>query len=889
MIRKDKPVSGQLLFLARNGDVGAVSDFIYHIVHFPTRLRYVKSAIHNYLHSVDDFENRVTRAKLLESLVRNIMPLAEDEERFEYAVSTFIKEESRYLDQQILTTYKVFSKALSIVVKIERPRLQSQAFNALSRAFTILTNLILAEEPSNGGRLLSEHELSQLDKAFLLITERIFKMDNEYWKVRALKLLFMQLDAAYSTVEPDAAVQAIEAVLTRIEEARSDRIKVMKLKDNCGLLNRLRLSPLAMKMSLEKFHDMCMQGYFASGADVETTMEAASSLPVKTPPRYVDFCFFYAQWAEKDKKVRIGHTLKAGRQYRLEVAVREKPTGIPVKKRARRRKLRRLSQQDTRIMVVLEAEDNSFINIEEPVQVLILPPMGDSKRNAYFDITPLRKSSEPGDLAKIRVRMYYEFNLIEVAVISAEVAGGFDDPSRSQFGLVRPICFKQERLENEYIDLENILPRMMHIDITKPGEYFCFNFAFFNEKNKKLVFSAPIRLTTAELEDVLLEARNTLYDIATSETFTSRIEGNGEEFGRNIRRLAMVGRKLWLKLFKLEVNKATWEIGAWLEEHPLRTNGVIQVSLDINAACFVFPWALVYDRALPTDGCELPEPEGFWGMRYCIEQRLPDMPGGNDSPIDIEERLDLAFMLWEQFRNVNDQKLLLTKLGTESNGRIKISTPPITKSQICFDLLRNCDSHVLYFYTHGYTHHRQADLGVGQDLYLFKHRYEQLPQDSALKESNRLLYESISQEKFDPNRSWIELTYGKIYLDELYDNVESLASKPLVILNMCESAQITPSLRESFLHFFINRGAKAVIGTECPMTIEFAHPFSEHLFRKLFSGKQIGSSLLSARQHFMKLNNPLGLAYTLVGSATVRFKPSLIPNGKSAVDSTKEG
>ena len=133
------------------------------------------------------------------------------------------------------------------------------------------------------------------------------------------------------------------------------------------------------------------------------------------------------------------------------------------------------------------------------------------------------------------------------------------------------------------------------------------------------------------------------------------------------------------------------------------------------------------------------------------------------------------------------------------------------------------------------------------------------------------VYESIKQDQFEIDRSWIELTHGKLYLDELYGRIEKLESSPFVILNMCESAQVTPSLSDSFIHFFIDRGARGVIGTECPMTLEFAHPFAEQFLGEMIAGTNVGVALLNARRRFLEFKNPLGLAYTLFGSATVCF------------------
>jgi hypothetical protein len=566
--------------------------------------------------------------------------------------------------------------------------------------------------------------------------------------------------------------------------------------------------------------------------------------------------------------------LQAEQWYQLEVAVRVKPTGIPFEG-AERRPIREPKQkQDVTIMVTAEAEDDAFIEIEEPVQTLTLPPRGDSTENALFRVRPLRQSASRNDLVRIRVRLYCKFNLLEVALISAEVVGKFDSPAQSQLGLEKTISFRQERLEREYIDFDNVQPRAMHIDITKRGDHFLFNFAFYNAVDQEMVFTAPARLPATDLEDDLISIRKIWYDIAMSKTLTEQLEGDKDEFLANVRRLAKLGRRLWVKLFKRERRSSMYKIGTWLERHPLKQGGIVQVSLHEDAANFVFPWALIYDRPVPRKEYELPDPKGFWGVRYCIEQQLPSMIKGTDEPVHIEDELKLGFMLWEQFRNVDKEKSLMQSLRARSAGKLEISTPPITDADDCYDLLSDCDAHVLYFYAHGYTRHRQADVGVGPNLELFMRRYERLDEDSPLRETYRVLYESIKQEEFEPDRSWIELTYGRLYLDELYDYIWDLQSGPFVILNMCESAQVTPSLSDSFVHFFLDRGASGVIGTECPMTVEFAHPFAEKFLRDMLAGERVGIALLNARRHFLELKNPLGLAYTLFGSATVCFEPS---------------
>ncbi|NCR90396.1 MAG: CHAT domain-containing protein [Microcystis aeruginosa G13-10] len=597
-----------------------------------------------------------------------------------------------------------------------------------------------------------------------------------------------------------------------------------------------------------------------------TTLEKASE------SRYADITFYYDE-NDSETKVSDGHVLKCGQWYKLEVAVRSKPTGVPSQEPERRR-IREPKQQEP-VTIIITAEGDGF-EIKEPVQTLLLPPMGDSTENANFQVRPLHQSASDKDLASIRIRAYYKFNLLEVSIIQAEVVGKFDDSSQSKLGLEKPISFRQERLEREYLDFDEVEPKAMHIDITKENECFLFNFAFYNNLAQRVEFTAPIHLPDEDLEDALLTIRQTWYDISMSKIFTERVEGDDEEFLKNIRELAKVGQNLWIKLFQLDSGSAMYKVGQWLEDNPLQKGSIIQVSLAENAKEFIFPWALIYDRKVPIKDYELPDIEGFWGLRYCIELQLTNQNKGTDKPVQIQDKLRVGFMLWEQFRNADMQKVLMENWKQRNPDKLDITLPPITDADDCYALLDDCDAHILYFYTHGHTRHRQADIGVEENLKSFISRYESLKKDDPRHELWKFLYESVKQDKSEPDSSWIELSYGKLELNELYGNISQLRSKPLVFLNMCESAQISPSLSDSFIDFFIDRGARGVIGTECPMTVEFAHPFSEKFLGGLLAGEAVGKALLNARSHFMKLKNPLGLAYTLFGSATTCFQPAIL-------------
>ncbi len=597
-----------------------------------------------------------------------------------------------------------------------------------------------------------------------------------------------------------------------------------------------------------------------------STLNALSAISLEPPPRYADFCFYLDSSA--NARIPEGYSLQVGQWYKLEVAVRQQPSGIPSVE-LNRRPVRELAQKEE-ITIWVTAEGDGFA-IEEPVSVLKLPPSGDSTHQAVFRVQPLNTSASEQDLASVRIRLYYAFNLLEVVVVQAEVVGKFDDPSHPQLQLEKPIFFHQERFEQAYLDFDHIQPRMMHIDITRPGQDYQFNFAFYNADADKVIFSAPVRLKGSDLEDDLLRLRNLWDEIAMNKIYSQQLQGNQEEFLTVMNKLATAGRNLWVKLFKFESQGALFQVRRWLEEHPLSRDGIIQISVDRKAVGFFFPWAILYDRPLPRQQYQLPDPQGFWGLRYRLEQRLPMTLPADDGLVEIQGPLKVDFMLWEQFRNAAQEQSYFQGLQNGNPGKIEVSIPPVTDAVECFERLSQCEAHILYFYTHGYTRQRLEDIGSRYRLELFTQRYEALDETSPARQTYRMLYESLKKGEFEPDRSWIELSYGRLYLDELYDAIESLPSQPFVFLNMCESAQVRPSLSDSFIHFFLDRGARAVLGTECPMTIEFAHPFAKAVLDGLLSGGTLGEVLQQARCSFMEQMNPLGLAYTLFGPASLRL------------------
>jgi hypothetical protein len=587
--------------------------------------------------------------------------------------------------------------------------------------------------------------------------------------------------------------------------------------------------------------------------------EAAPEAP-SPPPRYANYQFKHLKEYEEPSNVPDGQALRKDHWYELAVWIGAEATGLPLAdEEGERRPVREPAAEQTATIYVLFEPDTEYFRFNENdrVQTLTLPPAGHGdSTQARLQLCPKTQSLSEDALARVDVRFYYEFNEVESIQIRAEIVGRDDDPPHSRFGLDKPIAASYRKL-GDWRYLDDIERRAMHIRVRSLGTDR-YELVFLYEG---LEFKGAFELRKEDVEDVVLQARQLLEYLAVHPE--SPISGNKsrrlKELVRD--RLTRIGSLLWAKMFQAERNKALAHVGQFLREHPLEPEGIIQVTIEDDAAGFVFPWNLLYDGKYPPDKDATLEEllEGFWGMRYCVEQFHGHMrEAWACAPVLLDQELELGFILFEGLDKDGEHRKFLNNLPQRSQQRIRIEKP-VTDAGSCFSLLTDrdsylCSSHILYFFSRGYTRRRQADIAYKSDA-----------------DAGELGVP-------EPERSYIELSSGKLYLDELNISKPFIVFKrrPVVLLNMCESAQVTPSLSESFVQFFLDLEVASLVGTECPMTTQFAHPFAVAFFDSFFGGDPLGLALLKARRTFLEaegLMAPLGLAYTLFGVATVRYQP----------------
>ncbi|GLI47301.1 HEAT repeat domain-containing protein [Methanoculleus bourgensis] len=568
---------------------------------------------------------------------------------------------------------------------------------------------------------------------------------------------------------------------------------------------------------------------------VDTVIETAVTGP--TEPRYPHVDFFH----DEPEQNLVGDEEPLVRQtpYWMRVAVDlTKPkTGEPVPPILEPRQ-----KHPVNIIVAVDGDD---FEITEAVQTLILPPTGRSIVPARFKIQALKETIDPNARSTINIRLYYNWFLIAKITVEAEVVNKTEKTPISRFGLKRPIKISHQPLVREFPDPATVIPRDMNVGIKKKGDIYELKFGFFKKDGKTDgPFIGSLHIDEEYLKDSLIRVRKCLEDIATSKTFKTQLECDNSEFREKFHKLAYEGCRLWNLLFKSEHDGAMFSIGKWLKDNPLPEDSIIQISFeDKGSTDFIFPWALLYDKELPEKVYDKKlDLNGFWGTRYCIEQLLCPTSCKRDGAVSTDnKKLRLCYMFCGKFvEYTQDQQKFFEGFADSNSGRFEINGP-IISAEACCDLLKtcDCDCDILYFFAHGQTRDRQTN----KDTY-------------------------------------IELAGGKVYLERLkskYDDVRDWKAMPIVFLNTCELGEVTPTFsNDSFVKFFLDRGASCVIGTECTMSAVFAHHFAKEFFKGLLGGESVGKAALKASRDFMmdgKTNNLLGLAYTIYGSVTTYFDP----------------
>jgi hypothetical protein len=137
---------------------------------------------------------------------------------------------------------------------------------------------------------------------------------------------------------------------------------------------------------------------------------------------------------------------------------------------------------------------------------------------------------------------------------------------------------------------------------------------------------------------------------------------------------------------------------------------------------------------------------------------------------------------------------------------------------------------------------------------------------------------NLPGEKGGVGGSKIVLSDGAATLDDLNFSAPlegpPLKSAPLVFLNCCQSAEMSPYLYDGLVPYLITKGARGVVGTEVDTPALFAAEFAKLFITRFVAGDQkLGDVLLDLRREYLlNKNNVMGLVYALHSSGEIYVK-----------------
>jgi len=594
----------------------------------------------------------------------------------------------------------------------------------------------------------------------------------------------------------------------------------------------------------------------------------------------------------------------AGSPYTLDVAIRTLREGL----------LRgELSQPpipqlgDTTIWVVISDEtdrghdsEGGAFTINHRYQSLEIPHAGDSIGSATFRITPRADVFGTFLRGRIGVRIYHKLNLIDhVELNLAVVARGM--PTRAADGskLIEP-RFRRPQPEKSIEPLDpDRAGRQLTISVDKtPADTYCFAFALDIDNSGKPQLTGSRVLSETVLNDFVAKFREILLDTVFGPSLL-KVKLAVEERDELLQKLSALGTTIVGTLFNVQAGRGDlFELGEMLYQ-AMPELAMIQVSLSEGARDFVFPWQILTIEPY-TDSSKPAKPDNLWGYRFVIEvKRCGDGARTENAPSPIR----VSYGRWRNFPNEPSHYDDLKKIISSAAVPSRLIDPVIDNAGDFINaLLAGHD--FIYVYAHGHAAPPLTPGGLAirdrirTQVLAIKKRID-ANQALALDTSRHDLWIEVYNRHLDATTTGTgsEMTFSDsaISLASLTNHrvgrklISLESSAPVVFLNTCQSAQVWNAVEDSFVGFFLDRGARAVLGTETTIPIVIADVFGRAVLRTMFcDGDSLGEAVFKARRSLLEDNgNPLGLCYSIYGAADARVVP---PSKKVAtVDMTPGG
>ena len=482
------------------------------------------------------------------------------------------------------------------------------------------------------------------------------------------------------------------------------------------------------------------------------------------------------------------------------------------------------SVEEVAVTVQLDSAD---FEIADPLRTLRLARTGKSRNKARFDVSPRHDGP-----ATITATLHKDGNFLQSIAITFTVGG--DAPATVE-------STARGRPPSAAAVLK---PRDVGISLAAAGGgYECVVWG-------EVAARARLPLQPAYLASAIDTLRRELMkvvmhqDAAGNYVFQTGIDIAAADRDAALATMARAGALLFQKVFfGPGAGADSKAVGTYLRD--AASDPGRRLKLQVVAEGAPIPWSLLYvgDAAA---GAKL-DWDLFVGMRHVVEEiPLQTTLAVSDSAIASEPRLAVSV-------NVNsgiDAQLGVTVVADQATywnqTLARCSRLGLVSRATRADVLRalgdaTTADQILYFYCHAESF-GLADPGG--------------PDASALVLSDA------------------RISLGELALDA--PTTTPLAGKPLVFINACESAEMSPAFYDGFVPYFMAKGARGVVGTQCKTPALFAAEWARRFFERFLAGAELGDVFLELRREFLQQHgNPLGLLYAVHCDGDTRIAPAL--------------
>jgi hypothetical protein len=604
-------------------------------------------------------------------------------------------------------------------------------------------------------------------------------------------------------------------------------------------------------------------------APAKAAVEETAPPPQNVEPgRYTDIAFYEGKLfpgddASRHRQLPDTEPLRAGVGYSLEVAIRMKRKGIESHLEPPRTVLNPRQDRETLPIHVLVKSRSRSLVVDEPFIKIDWPYNTDSAP-AFFRVSVDAEQIPDGNTrAALEVRLYNRLDLLDIVQVTIPV-------TTARAGTSTPVLPAHLEWADDEGELARIDPqapvRHLAIHVSRAVGGYLFEFIFArNDGNGRdrpdIVIPITREIGDEDLKQLLKSIRNFWTELAIT-NYAKALSVTTSTFTGYVGRLALLGRRAWLLLFGEGYGSQTGAsetLAGYLAELNLSEGIHIQISYPGSLKSFVFPWNVLYPP--PSNGDAI-DPLKFWGARFQIEQVFE----GSKQDRLGEEPVNVVFALDSAFGNAALETAMFKDYVAASSGRLSVTDPISDEAALEAGLRVSPAAHLVYFFCHGFAP-SSPELRVDL-LKVMREEIDKLPKaEHAALDTLLAMFSKPGEEP------WIHIGNSQIKESTLAGLKFFSQRKPIVFLNMCQSADLLPSVTTGLVRVFLKKSASAVVGTESPMTAVFAHAFAERVLDDLFNDNDLGTALWNTRRHFLSgdVRNLLALAYTLYGRATVRL------------------